>query len=261
MLKLEYRFFHLHVTYVAHLPLRSLSEVERSIAIKGELANVVNKRLSLSLRIPNSAISSSEALKLFEGLNTVDSVSLLEAVRMKQPLIRDINCLQEAEKDFDEKLQLQLQTEKQIEQMREALWKADTKARQAVDKEMEARRALEEAKREVIATRQALLDWKNLYEKAENQHRKASYDVDKVSLHLMRKQEKVRIALRRKEEEALGLQESASLDTLGLSDLERLRQEEEYLRAESILLDERVKRLRSKARKLRLRSEQLKKVK
>ena len=180
---------------------------------------------------------------------------------MKQPLIRDINCLQEAEKDFDDKLQAQLQAEKQVEQTREALWKADTKARGAVEKEMEARRALEEAQREVIATRQALLDWKNIYEKAENQHRKATHDVDKVSLTLMRKQERVRTALRRKEEEVLDLHESASLDTLGISDLERLRKEEEYLRAESTRLDDRVKRLRSRARKLKRRSGQLNKAK
>jgi chromosome segregation ATPase len=240
------------------VPLRSLNEVEKSIAIKGELANVMNKRLGLSLRIPNSAISSSEALKLLEGLNTVDSVTLLEAVRLKQPLIHDINCLQMAEKDFDDKHQVQLQAEKQMEQTREALWRADTKARQAVEKEIEARRALEEAKREVIATRQALLDWKNIYDSAENQHRKATHDVDKVSLALMRKQERVRTALRRKEEEGLGLQESASSDTLCLADIERLRKEEEYLRAESARLEDRVKRLRSRARKLRRRSEQMK---
>jgi hypothetical protein len=235
-----------------------MSEIEKSISIKGQLTNVMNKRLSLSLRVPNSGLTADEALKLLEGLNTVDSVSLLEAIRRKNPVINEIKCLEEVEKDVAYKHQSQADTEKNLKVMREALWKADTKAKKAVETEIAARRALEEAQREVIATRQGLMDWKNLYDSAENEHRKTAQEFEKVSLKLARKQERVRTALRRKEEEVLEIQERPSLDTtLGLSDLERLRNEEEYLRAESNRLDERAKRMRSTARMLKRRSEQL----
>jgi hypothetical protein len=235
-----------------------MSEIEKSIAIKGQLANVMNKRLSLSLRVQNSGLTADEALKLLEGLNTVDSVSLLEAIRMKSPVINEINCLADVERDAAGKRQSQEDTEKNVEVMREALWKADARAKKAVEAEIAARRALEAAQREVIATRQGLMDWKNLYDSAESEHRKASQEAEKVSLKLARKQERVRTSLRRKEEEVLDIQERPTVDaTLGLSDLERLRKEEEYLRAESTRLDERAKRMRSTARKLKRRSEQL----
>jgi len=239
----------------------SMDEIERSMAIKGELANVMNKRLSLSLRTPNSALTSSEALKLLDGLNTVDSVTLLESIRLKHPLIHDINCLEEVEIEYGDTLEEHTQAREHLTEVKEALWKADLKAQEAVEAELAARRALEAAQRQVIATRQDLMDWNRMYATAEGQHRKTSQEMEKISLALERKQEKVRTALRRKEEEMLDVpvrNASESLDTLGLSDLERLRKEEGYLREESKRLDDRAKRLRSRARDLKRRCEELK---
>lgn len=239
----------------------SMEEIERSMAIKGELANVMNKRLSLSLRTPNSALTASEALKLLDGLNTVDSVTLLESIQRKHPVIHDINCLEEVENEYAEKLRDHTEAQQQLTEMKEALWKADLKAQAAMEAEKAARLALEEAQREVIATRQDLMNWNRSYSSAEWQHRKTSQEMEKVSLALERKQEKVRTALRRKEEEVLNVpasDDSETLDSLGLSDLERLRKEEGYLRAESKRLDDRAKRLRSRARKLKKRCEELK---
>jgi hypothetical protein len=147
--------------------------------------------------------------------------------------------------------------------MKEALWKADLKAQEAVRAEEAARRALEEAQRQVIATRKELMDWNRNYADAECQHRKTTQEMEKVSLALERKQERVRTALRRKEEEVLDVFVTSNNETLdaqglGLSDLERLRKEEGYLRAESNRLDDRAKKLRSTARKLKRRCEELK---
>lgn len=241
----------------------SMEEIERSMAIKGELANVMNKRLSLSLRTPNSALTSSEALKLLDGLNTIDSVSLLESIRRKHPLINHINCLEEIENEYADKLGEQTEAQRRLTEMKEALWKADLKAQEAVRAEEAARRALEEAQRQVIATRKELMDWNRNYADAECQHRKTTQEMEKVSLALERKQERVRTALRRKEEEVLDVFVTSNNETLdaqglGLSDLERLRKEEGYLRAESNRLDDRAKRLRSTARKLKRRCEELK---
>lgn len=242
----------------------SMEEIERSMAIKGELANVMNKRLSLSLRTPNSALTSSEALKLLDGLNTIDSVSLLESIRRKHPLINHINCLEEIENEYADRLEEHTEAQQQLTDMKEALWKADLKAQQAVEAEAEARRILEEAQRNVISTRQELMEWNRQYADSEVQHRKTTQEMEKVALALERKQERVRTALRRKEEEVLDVpvttnnNETSDSSGLGLSDLERLRKEEGYLRAESNRLDERAKRLRSRARKLKRRCEELK---
>ena len=241
----------------------SMEEIERSMAIKGELANVMNKRLSLSLRTPNSALTSSEALKLLDGLNTIDSVTLLESIRRKHPLINHINCLEEIENEYADKLGDQTEAQQQLTEMKEALWKADLKAQEAVEAEKAARRALEEAQRQVITTRKELMDWNRDYADAECQHRRTTQEMEKISLALERKQERVRTALRRKEEEVLDVpvtsnNESLDAQGLGLSDLERLRKEEGYLRAESNRLDDRAKRLRSRARKLKRRCEELK---
>lgn len=231
------------------------------MAIKGELANVMNKRLSLSLRTPNSALTSPEALKLLDGLNTVDSVTLLESIQRKHPIIHDINCLEEVENEYGDKMEEHEQAQEHLTESKEALWKADLVAQAAVEQEKAARLALEEAQRQVISTRQDLMDWNRIYASAEGQHRKTSQEMEKVALALERKQEKVRTALRRKEEEVLEVpvtNDANSLDTLGLADLERLRKEEGYLRAESNRLDSRAKRLRSRARKLKKRCEELK---
>lgn len=231
------------------------------MAIKGELANVMNKRLSLSLRTPNSALTASEALKLLDGLNTIDSVTLLESIQLKHPVIHDINCLEEVEREYDATYREFNEAQQQLTEMKEALWKADLKAQAAMETEKEARLALEEAQRQVIATRQDLMDWNRMYSSAEAQHRRTSSDMEKVSLALERKQERVRTALRRKEEEVLNVpasNDNETWDSLGLSDLERLREEEGYLRAESKRLDDRAKRLRSRARKLKQRCEELK---
>lgn len=233
------------------------------MAIKGELANVMNRRLSISLRTPNSALTSSEALKLLDGLNTIDSVTLLESIRRKHPLINHINCLEEVENEYADRLEEQTAAQQQLTEMKEALWKADLKAQEAVEAEAEARRALEEAQRQVIATRQELMEWNRMYADSECQHRKTTQEMEKVALSLARKQERVRTALRRKEEEVLDVPVTANNETLdtvglGLSDLERLRKEEGYLRAESNRLDERAKRLRSRARELKRRCEELK---
>lgn len=198
-----------------------------------------------------------------ETLDPEDSVTLLQSIRMKHPVIHDINCLGEAEQAYDEMMEREARAHNQREEMREALWKADVEAKKAIEAELAARAAFDEAQRKVIAARHEVMEWNRQYTAAQTQEKRTTDEVERAALRLERKQERVRMALRRKEEELLDLNvhhSETSLDMLGWADLERLRKEEAYLRAESNRLDDRAKQLRSRSRKLKRRAEGFKEM-
>ena len=250
-------FRHSHSSSVSMFS--SMEEMERSTAVKSELANVMNKLLSLSLHIPNSPITSVEARNLLDGLYTVHSD--MESIPWNHPLIDEINSLEEVEQYFVEKELEQTQVLQWLTETKEALWRADLETREAEEAELAARRALEKAQRQASAKRKNLMDCNRMYASAEEQHRKTVQELEKVSLSLERKQEKVRTALRQNKEELMAVRmacDRESSDKMGLSDLQRLRKEERQLRAESNRLDERAKGLQSISKKLKRRSEELK---
>ena len=64
----------------------------------------MDKRLNVALRTPNSGLTSSEALKLLDGLNTVDTITFRDRLGLKHTLQYEISELEKAEIEYFEKV-------------------------------------------------------------------------------------------------------------------------------------------------------------
>ena len=240
------------------------------------LSAVINKRMHLALRTPNSSLSSSDALKLLDGLNTKDSLSLMDMVRLKHTIVYQIGKLEEVEAEYSFKSGKQQKSAQQFAQLTDSLRRAEHDAKIAVEEEVAARKALELAMTRTAQTKQFMKNVSHLRQLEEMALQKTTTDVDRVSPILARRQEKVRKALRAKEE-AIKSQKAkrrnernffakadnddnedfllSSIQGLGLADLEELAKQEILLMAEGKRLDELASRLLSRAAKLRARAD------
>jgi len=257
---------------------RALDETERSIEVHANLSAVINKRMHLALRTPNSSLSSSDALKLLDGLNTKDSLSLMDMVRLKHTIVYQIGKLEEVETEYSFKSGKQQKSAQQFAQLTDSLRRAEHDAKIAVEEEVAARKALELAMTRAAQAKQFMKNMSHLRQLEEMALQKTTTDVDRVSPVLARRQEKVRKALRAKEE-AIKSQKAkrrnerkffakadndddedfrlSSIQGLGLADLEELAKQEILLMAESKRLDELASRLLSRAAKLRARADSI----
>lgn len=231
--------------------------------------DVIDKRINLAIRIPNSSLSSYDALKLLDGLNIVDSVSIFEMIRLKHTILHEVKQLQQVEAEYAIKAGQQENSTRLLTQKTDALQQAELEAQEAVQLESSARQALELAVKKVADTKQLVHDLKQARNAEEITHRKVTAEVHRITRPLAHRQEKVRNALRRKQD-AVRLEKAKqqgivietdyeekegmmpSIQGLGAADLEKLKREEILLKAECFRLDEQTSRLLSRAAKLRV---------
>lgn len=230
--------------------------------------------MHLALRTPNSSLSSSDALKLLDGLNTKDSLSLMDMVRLKHTIVYQIGKLEEVEAEYSFKSGRQQKSAQQFAQLTDSLRRAEHDAKIAVEEEVAARKALELAMTRTALAKQFMKNVSHLRQLEEMALQRTTTDVDRISPILARRQEKVRKALRAKEE-AIKIKKArrrserkilakadddedfllSSIQGLGLADLEELAKQEILLTTESTRLDELASRLLSRAAKLRARAD------
>jgi hypothetical protein len=241
---------------------RALKERDQAMKIQAKLSDVVDKRVHLALMIPNSWLSSSDALKILDGLNTLDSITLLGMIRLKHTITYNVGKLEEAETDYFAKVDDHQSSTQQLDQVTQALQDAEWAATAAIRAEIAARKALEQAVQRAIQTRQMVQTLTSSRQVKQYTQSKTNFDLERSATALGRRQEVVRNALLAKaevtEKQAKGDERTdkimASIQGLGVSDLEQLTKEENLLKAEYARIDEQANRSLSRSAKLRSRA-------
>jgi hypothetical protein len=200
-------------------------------------------------------------------MNSTARVERLKTLR--KYIEREILELEATEVDYYEKLADQSDAIERFKDTQVALKQAARDAKQAVQDELDARRALERAQKRVLTTKQAVNDLSKSFSKIQSLEEKATMEVESISDALRKRQEKVRIALRKKQleidnesrlradkvdEEEVVI--DAEEDLAFMDAIEKLRREEANLIKENERIERTISKLLSRSNNLKLRAEQ-----
>ena len=246
-------------------------ESKKAEKIKAELNKIIEKRLKISLVTPNSALSATEALKLLNGLNTTDSVSMMaRMISMKHTIEHEISELDVVETDYYDKLADQAEAVDKFRSTQVALKQAARDAKQAVQNESKAKKALEEAQKRAASTKVNVNDLAKAFTKIQLLEGKATQEVETIAEVVGKRQEKVRKALQRKRRETEIERRKEAGEPIGdlknISDNEdvkavaviaKLRKEERILQKENTRRDDIVTGFLSRAAKLKASAEEM----
>lgn len=218
-----------------------------------ELDSITEKRLFATLQSDQVPITSDEAKQVLNRIK-VNATKSSWSNNNDPRIAKEIESLEETEKDFVLKLQLYEQTDREWNDM---LTKQEN-AKEAVTRrkyeESEARRRLDEAIRLVSEAKANLVTTSNALRAIEQKVKKNAAEMDRVTFTLSKKQERVRHALRKKADQVKG---GIVLDYMSEADLAALRRREMQLAGESEQLARMVARLSSRAEKLKSRADAL----
>lgn len=258
-----------HELHNLHFPsaAKEISKVEK---ISAELNKLIEKRLNISLVTPNSGLTATEARQVLNRLNTTESFTMMERmVLMKHNIERDIKDLESVETEYFAKVANQADAAENLRFTQVALKQAARDAKQAVQDEIKARKALEEAQRRVAATKLNVNDLSKSFAKVQALEAKVTNEVEIVAELVAKRQEIVRTSLRKKEleiekerrqREGEQIQNPPNLplveETGFIEVIDALREEEFLLQAEKDRLSEMVARLLSRSEKLKSRAAQ-----
>jgi hypothetical protein len=234
---------------------RANREIERSKVIEAELYNVTEKRLFATLQSPNFSLSSEEAIQLLQRLGSEPGpeLSLMDRAMLKHTVEAEIDYLIHAELKFSEQLH---EYEDADSEWNGLLKKQEgTKKDLASSKlaEIEARKSLARAQRLVAEAKASLVVTSSALRGIEDKVKKNALEMDKVTMQLSKKQEKVRSALKIKSENVV---QGANFKNIQYSEdeLRNLRQKEINLIEETSQIALMVDRLQSRAAKLNIRA-------
>ena len=80
--------------------MRDRDEADR---LKRKLDEQMKKRIQLMLHTPNARLSSLEALRILDGFNIVDEVTMLDTLKMRHTVSYEIEQLEQMEFESNEK--------------------------------------------------------------------------------------------------------------------------------------------------------------
>ncbi|KAG7366222.1 heat shock protein [Nitzschia inconspicua] len=233
---------------------RAREEAEKGEEIAKELDAVKEKRLFATLQSTDLALSSSEARDVLERMHVDDTVSIVDRALLRNTIEQEIESLSNTEAQFTEKLEVYEEADREWNDL---LVKAETAKDNLTiqkNKEIEARKAFDEAQKNVSDAKTALVQTSNELRSVEDQVRKNAQEMDRITHTLSRKQERVRNALKKKTELMKG---GIQLQYLSEDELTALRRREIQLMGESKQIADMVARLESRAEKLRNRAAKL----
>jgi hypothetical protein len=219
------------------------------------LDSVKEQRLFATLQSEDLALSASDAKEVLARLDIADTVSIVDRAMLRNSIEREIDSLSATESQFTEKLNVYEEADRQWNDL---LTKEElAKQRLSVSKntEIDARKALDEAQKDVVTAKEDLVRMSNELRTVEQQVKKNAQDMDRITTTLSRKQERVRNALRKKTELMKG---GIRIQYLSEEELTALRRREIQLTGESKQIAEIVTNLESRAEALRNRAEKLK---
>jgi curved DNA-binding protein CbpA len=175
-------------------------EAREATRLRDKLDKVMRKRVQLLLHTPDAKLSSLEAQIILDSFNIKDEVTMLDTVRLRKTVTQEIEWLQPLEQEVKQKQEYAEQLEFDIERKSSAFEQAQVNAAAAVQAEERARKALEDAIALVDSTRVDVENTDNSLRKAVDDKTNNLAELDRVKWNMERQQERVRLALRRKEQ-------------------------------------------------------------
>lgn len=246
---------------------RARDEYMAANRLRDELDEVMRRRVQLTLHTPNAKLSSLEAMIILDGMNTVDEVGLVELlVRLRKTVTYEIEQLQIIEDTFSQKYEEDRQIAFEIEQKIQALEQAKKNAAAAIEAEEKARKALEDARNLVRKTNEEVDSTLAALGKLDDVKNASDFELRRIEASMEKQQERMRLALRRKEQEVEGQKSEDGkikgdfkndMALTAATEVESLLKEEHRLRSESITLQAKAERLESRSQKLMERADEI----
>ena len=230
-------------------------EEERAKQIVDELNAVKEQRLFATLQSPNTALSSNEAREVLERLHIEDTVSIVDRAMLRHTIEEEIQSLSETEDQFTEKLQVYEETDREWNFLLGKQEVAKNTLTERKNEEIEARKALADAQKNVSEAKEELVDTSKALSGVEQQVKKYAQEMDRITATLSKKQERVRNELKKKAELMQG---GIQMRYMSEEELAALRRRELQLLGESQQIADMVARLESRSIKLKNRAEKLK---
>lgn len=241
-----------------HAPFPQFSAKEEAVKgaeIAKELDAIKERRLFATLQSEDMALSSSEAREVLERMHIDDTVTIVDRALLRNTIEQEIESLSDAEEQFTEKLEVYEEADREWNELLVREEKAKENLVAEKTKEIEARKAFDEAQKNVADAKVTLVQTSNELRWVEEQVRKNALDMDRITTTLSRKQERVRNALKKKTELMKG---GIQIQYLSEEELTALRRREIQLQGDSQQITQMVARLESRAESLRNRAEKLK---
>ena len=160
--------------------------------MKNELTKVMSKRVNLSLHTPNVKLTSLEALMILDGMNTIDEVNMADVIMFRHTVSYEIEQLQIFESDYEDSRKKNFLLSRDIERKSAALEQAKANANAAVQAEVRARKALEDAINLVAATKQDTEQSRATLLSVNDNLKYNELELEKISSGMIKQQEKVR---------------------------------------------------------------------
>ena len=179
---------------------RAKKEMREATRLRDKLDRVMRKRVQLLLHTPNAKLSSLEALIILDGFNIKDEVTMLDTVRLRKTVTQEIEWLEPLEQEVRQKQELDEKLEFDIERKSAAHEQAKVNSAAAIQAEERARKALEDAIALVDSTKVDVDNADNSLRNVVEEKKTNLTDLDRVKWNMERQQERVRLALRRKEQ-------------------------------------------------------------
>jgi len=228
-------------------------QLKRRKEIEDELDALTERRLFATLQSKDFFLSSQEATDVLNRLSIEsENPTILGRAMMRNTIEQDIRLLQMAEAKFSEKLKDYEDTDKEWNDLLKKQDEAKTNLDKHRMEELEARRALEMAQKQVAEAKSKLLSKTNALRGIEQRVRKSAFEMDRMTSTLSQKQEKVRASLKRKVDQARGGME---IEYLTEDDLTALRRREIQLVGEENQIRRKATKLQSDADSLKNKAE------
>lgn len=233
---------------------RAQEQLGRAFEIEQELERVTKRRLLATLQSKDFFLSSDEANDVLNRLSIESTKSMVDRAMFRNTVEQDIQQLHVVEAKFSEKLKEYEETDKEWNHLLEEQDLAKMNLSERRLQEIEARKALERAQRQVAEAKTQLVRSTNELRGIEQKVRKSAFEMDRVTSVLSRQQEKVRNALRKKADLIKG---GIQVDYLTEEELTSLRRKEIELLGESKQVARTATRLQSRAETLKTQAESL----
>ena len=242
---------------------RARKELQDANALRDELDTVMRKRVQLTIHTPNAKLTSLEAMIILDGFNTLDEVTVLDTLlRLRKTVTYEIEHLQQFEGELKETQEKNLRVNSDLERKTIALVNAKANAAAALQAEVRARKALEDATMLVQSTKGDVLSAEHTLNSLAEDKKQALVDIERLNIAIDKQQEKTRLALRRKEQAIqndLGIRGDfgQEMAVSAEEEVKTLLKQEANLRAESDRLQATAERIESRSQKLVERANEL----
>eukprot|EP00542_Grammatophora_oceanica_P011879 CAMPEP_0194049612 /NCGR_PEP_ID=MMETSP0009_2-20130614/30787_1 /TAXON_ID=210454 /ORGANISM="Grammatophora oceanica, Strain CCMP 410" /LENGTH=596 /DNA_ID=CAMNT_0038695813 /DNA_START=236 /DNA_END=2026 /DNA_ORIENTATION=+ len=168
-------------------------KAERASQLKSDLSHMLLEKLNKSIGSGLSA--DAEAMRLLEGLNSLDPTTLLETIRLKRTMDFEINHMERVETRYEEKKALFLDIERNYFYHKQQLAQAEATVKQAMAIEIAARKALEHAVEQVEVSKQSYIDINNAYRSLDKQYRGVQSELEGLGRTVAVQQSRIRAQL------------------------------------------------------------------